>query len=302
MGTCVSISDEIVYFNEIVYSEESIYNNRLDEDILLIIKKIERIIHTDHTKNEYINEILNLILEEENITDPYGNKNIPDNLYMHAKKIYKRIKNKYIQIINTDIDLLLQTTINDLPRIKVLLKIDIDNQMNVKEFNIKMNRCIHEKIINNIKYYGKYLLKIINNISGLKELNYLGIIRALKPSTNVRLYDNIYINIISTTMLKKITPDTHISLKRVLNKLTRKRVLISSHNHNIFIENIKTIEIIKNKLIFLNKYETKPLKTIIGINDDFLNKLYEEYLENKFDILIIDDFNVYDVGLQYKDL
>jgi hypothetical protein len=126
----------------------------------------------DHTKNEHINEILKLMLQEENIDNPDSNKNIPDNLYTPAKKIYERIKNKYAEIINNDIDLLLQTTINNLHKIKVLLKIDIDNQMNVKEFDIKMNRCIHEKIINNLEYYGKYLLTIMNNISGLKELNY----------------------------------------------------------------------------------------------------------------------------------
>jgi len=290
MGTCVSIS------------EENIYNNKLNDDIRLIRNKIKQIIHTNHTKNEHINEILKLMLQEENLDDPCGNKNIPDNLYEYAKKTYERIKNKYAEIINNDIDLLLQTTINNLHKIKVLLKIDIDNQMNVKEFDIKMNRCIHEKIINNLEYYGKYLLTIMNNISGLKEFNYLGIIRVQNTSTGVLLYDNIYINIISTTMLKKITPDTYISLGKVLNKLIRKHVLIYSRGHNIFIENIKTIEIIKNKLIFLNKYETNTIKTISEINNDFLNKLYEEYLENKFNVMIIDEDNKYEVGLEYKDI
>ena len=300
MGTCVSISDEIVYFNEIVYSEESIYNNRLDEDILLIIKKIERIIHTDHTKNEYINEILNLILEEENITDPYGNKNIPDNLCEYAKKTYEEIKNEYTQIINVDIDLLLQTTITDLHKIKDLLKIDINEEMNVKNYYIKMNRCIHEKIINNLIYYGKYLLTIMNNITDLKEFHYLGASYAQR--NNVYEHDSIFINIISTTLLKKITPHTYNYLIKVLNKLTRQYVLVNVLNHNIIIENIKIIEIIKKKLVFLNKYETKLIKEIIGIDNDFINKLYEEYLENKFNVMIIDEDNKYEVGLEYKDI
>jgi len=290
MGICVSIS------------EESIYNNKLNDDIRLIKNEIKQIINTDHTKNEHINEILKLMLQEENLDDPCGNKNIPDSLYEYATRTYEGIKNKYVQIINADIDLLLQTTINDLHKIKVLLKIDIDNQMNVKKFNIKMNRCIHKKIIDNLAYYGKYLLTIIDNISGLKELCYLGVNCALKPSTGVRLYDNIYINIISTTMLKKITPDTYISLEKVFNKLMKLYLGMTAAGYNIFIENIKTIEIVRKKLVFLNKYETNTIEKITYINNDYLNKLYEEYLENNFNVMIIYEDNKYEVGLEYKEI
>jgi hypothetical protein len=288
MGTCVSIS------------EESIYNNKLNDDIRLIRNKIKQIIHTNHTKNEHINEILKLMLQEENLDDPCGNKNIPDNLYEYAKKTYEEIKNEYTQIINADIDLLLQTTITDLHKIKDLLKIDINDEMNVKKYYIKMNRCIHEKIINNIRFYDKYLLTIIDNIDGIKELCYLGITYSHVKS--VYEYDSIWINIISTTMLKKNSQVVYISLEKVLKKLMKLYLGMTAIGYNIFIENIKTIEIVRKKLVFLNKYETTTIEKITYIKNDYLNKLYEEYLENKFNVIIIDEDNKYEVGLEYKDI
>jgi len=289
--------------HNILQSKEITYNIKLNIDIILISKKIEQLINTDHTKNEHINEILKLMLQEENITNPYGNKNIPDNLREYATITYEGIKNEYVQIINEDIDLLLQTTINDLNKIIVLLKIDINEEINVQNAYIKLNRSIHEKIINNIIYYGKYLTTIIHNIHGIKELCYLGINNVYVYGSNTIIsHDCVTINIISTTMLKKIAPYTYNSLLKVLKKLMGEKIIMFLNNYNIFIENIKTIEIVKKKIVFLNKYETKPIQKINYINNDLINKLYEEYLENKFNVMIIDEDNKYEVGLEYKDI
>ena len=163
-----------------------------------------------------------------------------------------------------------------------------------------MNRYIHKKIIDNITYYGKYLSTVIDNIDGIKELCYLGVTASyLKP---VYVYDSIWINIISTTMLKINSPVAYISLKKVLKKIMRLDLSMTAAGYNIFMENIKIIEIVRKKLVFLNKYEINPIKKITYIKNDFLNKLYEEYLENKFNVIIIDEDNKYEVGLEYKDI
>jgi len=113
------------------------------------------------------------------------------------------------------------------------------------------------------------------------------------------------LSIISTTnkIIKTELPDTYDSFKIVLNKLLAKYYDIGYDNLVNFVKNIKIIEQLKNKLIFLNKYETEPFIKIEGIycvKNKFINNLYDEYLQDNFRLIIIEDDESYKVNLKYK--
>ena len=285
MGTCTSSSD---------IPKIPTINKKTDIDIIVI--SLTQILTTNHSTNKHLSLLLDNKLATLGLIDPYSNKNIPDKIVEFAKQKYDRIKNQQAGEINYNTSLIIKSIINYFKCLyntythEIINKYDINHIKDIRNFTAS-----------EYSYYARYLLSIFNTIEGLDDIIYIGL-----ECQNV-IGGNQYFrwSIISTTneIIKTELPDTYDSFRIVLNKLVAEYSDIGYNNLIKFVKNIKIIEQLIYKLIFFNKYEIEPfikIESVDRVKNKFINNLYDEYLQDNFRLIIIEDDESYKVNLKYK--
>ena len=277
MGTCVSSTD----IN--------------DNDKIII--SLEKILNTDHSTNKHLSLLLNNKLATVGLSNPYGNKNIPDKIVEYAKQKYNKIKKKIAGEINYNTNIIINSFIEYFRYIYNTLTHNIITKCKINNINLI------DFIASEYSYYAKYLLSIFNTIEGLDNIIYIG--TECSVTTIEYNMNYAYSILISTNdIIEQILPDTYDSFTTILNKLVAEYPDIEYDALVNFIKNIKIIERIKDKLIFSHKYETESFIKNEGtdhVKNKFIINLYEEYLQDNFRLIIIEDDNSYKVGLEYKE-
>lgn len=253
----------------------------------------------DHTNNNHISELLNIILKSENLSNPCANKNIHDDILADALKIYNRVKIQKLKEIDSNIDSFLAHITHTL----ILDRRTTQHNGNIIAIN-KQEYCRNiytpQITLNNYKYYANYLSLLLNEInSDLKETIFLTT-EFTNDITKQDVYTLTvaYINCTNLEYISQYENDRH-TLKKIIIELTKEYTTLNEKNIKLFIDNIKTLETIKNKLIFFNEYITLSFNKIPAIKSNFLNILYMKYLKNYFNIIIIDIDYKYEVCIEY---
>lgn len=260
------------------------------KDLCIIDNALRQKIKTDHTSNEYINNLLTIALNAENLNNPHGNKNIPDNLIDYATQKYDIKKNEVKNNLNADIDIILNSiTYYLLYRYRTIDTLEIITKHEIK---LKKNLYLTQLLIDNWKIYCDYLFLLLNQITGLAEIIFLGVDKIT--------CGNVYIMFTTTTILKRRFPYQYKSFIEILDTLFNKYYNIGWAKLKILIYNITIIEKVKDKLIYFNEYITLTIKKIDGIDNLFLDNIYTKYLEDKFMVNIISINDQYTIGLEYK--
>jgi len=285
MGTCTSSSDIQVM---------PTINKKPDIDMIIIA--LTQILNTNHSTNKHLSLLLDNKLVTLGLSDPYSNKHIPDKIVKFAKQKYDRIKNQKAGEINYNTDLIIASFINYFKCLYSEHMVDIINTRNHNPIKDLRDFTASEYL-----YYAKYLLSIFNAIEGLDNIIYIG-----SKCRSINYINTLFVcSIIITTnkIIKTKLQDTYDSFRIVLNKLVEEYSDIGYDNLVNFVKNIKIIEQLKDKLIFSNKCEAEPFIKIEDtdyVKTKFINNLYDEYLQDIFRLIIIEDDESYKVSLEYK--
>jgi len=237
--------------------------------------------------NHDVLKLLNIAIESMGITNPIKNKNIPDHIFTYASDMYDAVKAKKMIEINRNMDVFMKEIRNIINSICIENCTHYDTILS-KSATFNTNKIYMFRFTEiNYKYYSNYLSLMFRNNTCMTN-DYIFLTTEYSINTNTDIRDYMSISVIYTTNKKliKFMPDNYKLLKEVLTDLTNKYTNLNKTQITTFMNNIKTLETAKNKLVFLNEYVSLPFKKISMIEDDFLNKLYQKYLKNHFNVIL----------------